>query len=649
MTSRRPSVGWLLMAVLLLVLAFGLRVHCLGDQSLWYDEGTSVRAAERDASTIVAGAAHDIHPPGYNLLLAGWEDFVGDSEFALRFLSVLLSLLSVALIGAIGRRLFSPSTGLLVMLLAAVNPFQIWYAQEARMYAMLGAVSAASVLLTVEVLSIPGQMTSGRFQARRAAAVIGGFVLVNTLGLYTHYTFPFVLLAESVGFLVWLMGRPQKMHGIVTWALLNLASLALFAPWLSVAYRQLTTWPRVLAPEVGLVQLAGATAYGLTLPPEAVRAGLVPLLILALAGLLPPIDPERRYLRFSERIALVALWVLVPVAIPVAMGVVREPFLKFFVPSGLALQLLVARGVVMVFRLGRRDLSTTRGSMLGGWLTRLIAVLLLITGLLQPVSVGLANLYENPAYARDDYRGIAHYIKQAAGPEAAVVLDAPSQVEVFTYYYPDGPGVMPLPDDHTELTLHELMAHHDRIYALYWGASEQDPEHSVETMLNAHAYAADSRWFGDVRLVTYVTPAEGAEAPQVSADVRFGDDIVLEGYALSAETLQPGDALAVTLFWRTDSELWAHYKVFVHLYYPDGTLAAQHDSEPAGGLAPTDSWAPGEQVADNHGLLLPADAPPGSYTLMVGLYSASGERLPLDASVDAGDQRLKLADIEVVP
>ncbi len=643
---RRDStrIGWLFLTALAITLAFGLRTTRIDNQSLWYDEGASARASERPAGQIIRDTARDIHPPGYYLLLAGWEDFAGASDLALRLPSALFGALAAALVYAIGSRFFGRWVGLVAAVLAAANPFQVWYGQEARMYAMLGAVSAASVLLAGEVLKIPARMAAGRFVPRRAAAIIGAYIAVNALGLYTHYTFPFVLLAESLVFVVWLLGRPKKLHGLVTWVLIQLAGLALFAPWLPTAFRQLTTWPRVPSQAVGPLDIAGAVAYGLTTPLDTAHNALIPLGLLALVGLFPPFEEEDRPLRFGERIGFVALWLLMPIAVPVALGVVREPFLKFFVPAGLALQIIAARGIVMGIRLGA---PLPGASALNAWLTRLIVIALAIAGIVLPVWTGLRNLYFDPAYARDDYRGIAQRILEEAGPEAAVVLDAPSQVEVFSQYYPDGPGVTPLPDDQTEQSIARLLADYDRIYALFWGESEQDPERTVENTLNASAFAASSDWYGGVRLVTYVVPDAPAAEPDVLIDAGFGDAITLAGYAVSDTAVRPGEALAVTLFWRADAPVETRYKVFVHLYYPDGTIAAQHDGEPGGGLQPTDGWGPGEVVADNHGLLVPADAPEGDYALMVGLYGLDETRLPVTRGEDAGDQRLALTAVEV--
>ncbi|MEL6272636.1 MAG: hypothetical protein AAFR22_22715, partial [Chloroflexota bacterium] len=75
--------------VLILLVAAGLRFHDLGVQSLWNDEGSSYVQATRSFADIATNAAADIHPPGYYWALRMWRGLVGESEFALRYLSAL--------------------------------------------------------------------------------------------------------------------------------------------------------------------------------------------------------------------------------------------------------------------------------------------------------------------------------------------------------------------------------------------------------------------------------------------------------------------------------------------------------------------------------------------------------------------------------
>ncbi|MCC6905504.1 MAG: hypothetical protein IT326_06640, partial [Anaerolineae bacterium] len=167
-----------------------------------------------------------------------------------------------------------------------------------------------------------------------------------------------------------------------------------------------------------------------------------------------------------------------------------------------------------------------------------------------------------------------------------------------------------------------------------------DPERLVERTLDARAFALGSELYGGVRFVTYAVPGPVATTPQATLNAAFGTPpaIRLTGYALNTSEASPGDALGLTLFWSTDTPVDARLKVFVHLIGPDGKLVAQHDSEPANGLRPTDGWSTGETIADNHGLLIPPGAVPGTCRLVVGLYQFDGTRLPLMlAGTPAGD------------
>src|SRR5262249_21913135 len=141
----------------------------------------------------------------------------------------------------------------------------------------------------------------------------------------------------------------------------------------------------------------------------------------------------------------------------------------------------------------------------------------------------------------------------------------------FAYYHRAGAEVFPLPHARpldpaeTAAALAAIAADHKRLFVLYWGDQQADPEHMVEGWLNTHAFKAGETWFGQVRLATYPL-ATPAAAPAVQSGARFGEHITLEGYTLSADTLAGGDILQLTLFWRTDIVLDARYKVFVHLY-----------------------------------------------------------------------------------
>lgn len=132
--------------------------------------------------------------------------------------------------------------------------------------------------------------------------------------------------------------------------------------------------------------------------------------------------------------------------------------------------------------------------------------------------------------------------------------------------------------------------------------------------------------------------AEPARTP-VFAD--FGEQIALIGYTAGAETAQPGDVVRVELYWKAQNELDINYQVFLHLLTPDGVLVTQsHKLNP--GEFPTRRWPTDQYVRDEHYLQIPADLPPGAYTVAAGLWvQDEGWRLPLldENGVQVGDNR----------
>ncbi|MCK6627081.1 MAG: DUF2723 domain-containing protein [Anaerolineae bacterium] len=161
-----------------------------------------------------------------------------------------------------------------------------------------------------------------------------------------------------------------------------------------------------------------------------------------------------------------------------------------------------------------------------------------------------------------------------------------------------------------------------------------------------------------------VTEKEGRrfEPPPIPfpVEANFDDKVKLLGYktSLAGETgLQwsrpacAADAAACLIhfevYWQGLSEMDQLYFVFLHLVDAQGRLLAQQDKGPGlRGKEPTTSWLPGEVIADPIDLTLPADLPPGQYTLRIGLYlPPTGPRLPV---LPTGDY-MEIGTIEVIP
>jgi len=130
----------------------------------------------------------------------------------------------------------------------------------------------------------------------------------------------------------------------------------------------------------------------------------------------------------------------------------------------------------------------------------------------------------------------------------------------------------------------------------------------------------------------------------------FDGRILLTAAEVGAGRLVPGEALPVTLRWRSLRALEEDYTVTVQLLGPDGLLHGQVDSWPVQGTRPTSGWEPGEEVTDPYLVPLALDAPAGRYRVVVGWYLlATMERLPVvDAAGQPVADHVVVAEIEVV-
>ncbi len=122
-------------------------------------------------------------------------------------------------------------------------------------------------------------------------------------------------------------------------------------------------------------------------------------------------------------------------------------------------------------------------------------------------------------------------------------------------------------------------------------------------------------------------------------DQTFGGKIRLIGYQLEAETLQPGEAVDVTLVWEVLERMERDWSVFVHLTDPIlASPVVQRDMYLGQGLLATTLLEPGGQIVNHYQLSLsPTTFAPGELILTAGLYdfySAEQERLPTNDGAD---------------
>jgi hypothetical protein len=254
-------------------------------------------------------------------------------------------------------------------------------------------------------------------------------------------------------------------------------------------------------------------------------------------------------------------------------------------------------------------------------------VLLTVLGSV-PIGVLAMRDYVAERYAESAYLETIDFLrKQCAG--GVIFTDQRLYQQVYPFLV-RGTGLYLLEDDERlEGNMAEVAGRHHTVWVVS-GDSDDDRRSNpaVEGWLRQHAFPVGVEWFGNARITRYSTAAAPLGLHPLEA--AFAGQLELVQLAFDEGPVQPGEVLHVTLSWRALDPLETDYTVFVHLTDEGERVWAQHDTQPVDGARPTSSWRPGEEIGDNHGLLLPADIPAGEYRIALGLYDATtGWRLPV--------------------
>ncbi len=293
----------------LTLLAAGLRFATVGLQSFDYDEAYTVSLALPGSLGHVLSQLPktESSPPLHYVLAWVWTQAFGLGEAGVRSLSALAGTAVVPVVYAATRRLASARAALIAAALVAVNPFLVWFSQEARPYALLTLLGALSFWAFAAALEDP---TPRRLALWAAAAV---------LVLWTHYFAAFLVAPE----LLWLLWRSPERRRV---ALACAAVAAAGAAELPLALDQAdgrTDWITSQLLGARVAGVASKFLLGEVDPTSDAALVVVALAAAALAGwgALRAERSERTALMLAAGVAAVAI------ALPLALEAVGAHYL----------------------------------------------------------------------------------------------------------------------------------------------------------------------------------------------------------------------------------------------------------------------------------------------------------------------------------
>lgn len=165
------------------------------------------------------------HPPFYFILSRHWEKVFGFSLVSSRSLAIVLSLLSLPVIYYLSSELFPfQLTAILSVIILALSPVDIIFAQISRQYSLLILLTLISQLLLLKCLK------------KRTIVNWSLYTLVNTIGLYTHLFFILNLFAQAVFILWYLLVNSKRKNTFLFFFLSGIITIILYIPWLQVFF-----------------------------------------------------------------------------------------------------------------------------------------------------------------------------------------------------------------------------------------------------------------------------------------------------------------------------------------------------------------------------------------------------------------------------
>lgn len=548
-------------------------------------------------------ATAEPHPPFYYGFLSAWYPLVGTTEFALRFPTVIANVLTIGLLIKVAERFAWRTAGLVGAAILAVNPYQIWYSQEARMYTVVALFGLGAVYCALQAL---------RSGARR---YLIGYVGFMALALYTHYYAMFLCVFVNVLIFSGVIFDRRTRLTVTEWIRAQVVVALLFLPWLAFASRIALDYNRAAPGDVNLLgnlrESLVTYSVGTSVPVDQafpVALGFLAVIFLGLVAIRRGGGDFPAW--FHELFA--TGYLLMPMLIGLLVSLIRPMFLpRYFMVSAPAFYLLLGLGLTSVFR---------RAWPLG---------IVLSIGLVATQAYSLDNYFFNPQYDKSEFSKAVTYVEQHTRPGDAIILDGWSQDTQFWYYHlvrahDPTPGYsLPVagPDgwQQTPGKIDQIMAGHRGIWLLDYGATRMDPQHRVETYLATHYYQTAYHKIIDNRVVYYAAPPPTAPSFTPLDDSCDGT-LLLKGFRDYSTAFRPGEPALFALDWQALKAPAANFVVSWRLLDAENHTVVQQDEEPSAGFSPTTTWSAGEEVWDHHGILIPASLPAGQYLAQIVVY-----------------------------
>ncbi|MDF1512216.1 MAG: glycosyltransferase family 39 protein [Anaerolineae bacterium] len=631
---------YLYIAISVVLLSYVLRVYNVTTTSLWYDEIFVLTHAQHSLLEAVIGLFEEDNAlPLHGLLLAFWVRIAGSGEYAGRYLSVLLGIVTTPLVIRLGgtlarNRYHGVSSGLVY----ATLPIFVYYTQEIRMYALTLPLAVAFAWMSIRLYY--------RGKNPILYTVIGLCMLAAHLysGILWVICFLWGLCMTGMSFLRtsthsidrlkrWLFGNALLLVGsipIIVWAVWR---VSVDATGTSAIPIDVLRW------------LPVTFGIGQYIPTPWAEFFLVTMM-LSIVMSIDKLAHQRNYASI--------LWMILALLLPVIMllgaTLIKAKWSeRYILPSfGLGLAISIGLGWDIIYS-EMIEVDKYKKSMRFVFILMMCLPIYWIAGSIPAVVVQAhgqnALLLQDEWHPRPDFRGVAAYIERHGSSEDVVVVVAGYAAHTLAYYY-DGPAeILGLPEDTRVLNtnasldlyalqdLEKLTSNKRVLWLVLWQQHLSDPLNLVESALVSTCLRLPvNQSFTNISVLLFdldsCRPLDRIAEPSFDDFVKFKTPIQFVGYDVQKGT----ELWEVDVWWKTTGDLDQNYTVFVHLVNAEGAIIGQHDHIAGSDGFPTSQWRPGTYLRDRFFLESPGDSCTDC-VLHIGLYT-DRDRLELENGDD---------------
>jgi hypothetical protein len=589
----------------------------------------------------------------------------------------------------LARKIGGTTLGFLSAGLLVINPFHLWYSQDAKMYTLLLLMTILTTWLYLLALE------------RNTVILWLLYVGATWIMLTTHSLSGLVLLAQIIvtPFLMRKtrsrtgksiqesesavpISQPASRNPNWIWAFALIIAPVLPIIWLRAAavitgtvesgnWYASTTLPDILLTIFVKFAVNQATPWqitdGFTLSWEGI--GALAMGVLALVGALAFVRQERidssedkagdkQYSVNSKRYLIVlSLW-FVPVLLfwmlTIALPLFHPRYLIMALPSYV---ILASAGILALRR--------------WNFVAMLIPVVLLAMSMLAALfSVNYTNIPQ-----KEDWRAAMQYVQDHIRLRDTIVpFPGYLQSAAKIYYKPGGSSLIPDrpigtitslgTEDYGQPEMEEELRRISKCNERAWlivspvRAEGEDPQQDVLKWFQYNFHTFDTQVFNGVTVygIAFNSVFDcWSPAPDYIEPHTFENGLQFEGYIYELRDqhdnpVQPDASyLPLTLFWKAQTPISDDYEIRVQVIDPSGKEVKSDTSGPLNGYFPTSEWQPPLTLMDYRDIRLPGGLTPGDYRIKLQVFPKGQPDKPMKLVGEEGDTVTFEQPLKIVP